>query len=462
MDSQRSDLLMGDRMNPPRRPVWMVEEEGPMLPRGLCSFDRIEPGYSSGASDPVRDHDNHRSTIPPGAPDTTYSFDRRQEQMVELFVVIREMKRDDERPCRLSCFGTAKIRRGQLYRHGASVDLVERSDKDLSPRGNAMTLGIYSSKKMTNNTIPQGRNQEVKIELWNLKGQRKRCSSIHLTFQKNLRTLRGKQSDNIRGSLMISSRNDQWSTTQPSRRQNVRQSLQHGDVAKGALWGILAQVQQLQYPTTMARATRVATSADKLGTYAREYAGIQRDCPKLKNKYGGTGNAQGWVYAVGKQKRGLFSTDILQEEDDKSKEQIRTIPIAEDVQKCFPEDCQDLPPSRRNRIDYRELNNPTVKNRYPPRGSTICFDQHSRIQYYIQRYDRDPNHQALSRDQDRPKTAFQTNRKEIRVQVRFVRKGRDRFPVDKSRSCAVAPILALPEGRQRLCSIAVKRTHTKA
>ncbi|GKG45085.1 putative reverse transcriptase domain-containing protein, partial [Tanacetum coccineum] len=26
---------------------------------------------------------------------------------------------------------------------------------------------------------------------------------------------------------------------------------------------------------------------------------FKRDCPKLKNKDGGNGNAQGWVYAVG-------------------------------------------------------------------------------------------------------------------------------------------------------------------
>ncbi|GJW31418.1 putative reverse transcriptase domain-containing protein, partial [Tanacetum coccineum] len=32
---------------------------------------------------------------------------------------------------------------------------------------------------------------------------------------------------------------------------------------------------------------------------------FKRDCPKLKNKDGGNGNAQGWVYAVGNaEKRG--------------------------------------------------------------------------------------------------------------------------------------------------------------
>ncbi|GJT05150.1 putative reverse transcriptase domain-containing protein [Tanacetum coccineum] len=54
---------------------------------------------------------------------------------------------------------------------------------------------------------------------------------------------------------------------------------------------------------------------------------FKRDCPKLKNKNGGNGNAQGWVYAVGNAEKrgdapgnpdanvvtGLFSTDIRQE-----------------------------------------------------------------------------------------------------------------------------------------------------
>ncbi|GKB75487.1 putative reverse transcriptase domain-containing protein [Tanacetum coccineum] len=30
---------------------------------------------------------------------------------------------------------------------------------------------------------------------------------------------------------------------------------------------------------------------------------FRRDCPKLKNKDGGNGNAQGWVYAVGNAKK---------------------------------------------------------------------------------------------------------------------------------------------------------------
>ncbi|GKD20429.1 putative reverse transcriptase domain-containing protein, partial [Tanacetum coccineum] len=81
--------------------------------------------------------------------------------------------------------------------------------------------------------------------------------------------------------------------------------------------------------TTMVRAPRGATSATKVGHFARDCRStgninvantqkgngatpkgngcfecgasghFKRDCPKLKNKDGGNGNAQGWVYAVG-------------------------------------------------------------------------------------------------------------------------------------------------------------------
>ncbi|GJV55207.1 putative reverse transcriptase domain-containing protein [Tanacetum coccineum] len=69
--------------------------------------------------------------------------------------------------------------------------------------------------------------------------------------------------------------------------------------------------------TTMARAPRSATSATRraMGQLPKgmvvlsvEHQAFKRDCPKLKNKDGGNGNAQGWVYAVGNaEKRGNAS-----------------------------------------------------------------------------------------------------------------------------------------------------------
>ncbi|GJU36032.1 putative reverse transcriptase domain-containing protein, partial [Tanacetum coccineum] len=80
---------------------------------------------------------------------------------------------------------------------------------------------------------------------------------------------------------------------------------------------------------------------------------FKRDCPKLKNKDGGNGNAQGWVYAVGNaKKRGNASgnpdanviTNICQEEEDKSEgKQINDIPIIRDFPEVFPEDLPGLP-----------------------------------------------------------------------------------------------------------------------
>ncbi|GKC96482.1 putative reverse transcriptase domain-containing protein [Tanacetum coccineum] len=68
----------------------------------------------------------------------------------------------------------------------------------------------------------------------------------------------------------------------------------------------------------MARAPRGATSATKIGNGTAPKGNgcfecgapghFKRDCPKLKNKDGGNGNAQGWVYAVGNaEKRGNAS-----------------------------------------------------------------------------------------------------------------------------------------------------------
>ncbi|GJZ33093.1 putative reverse transcriptase domain-containing protein [Tanacetum coccineum] len=61
--------------------------------------------------------------------------------------------------------------------------------------------------------------------------------------------------------------------------------------------------------TTMACAPRSATTPKGNGCFECGAPGhFKRDCPKLKNKDGGNGNAQGWVYAVGNaEKRGNAS-----------------------------------------------------------------------------------------------------------------------------------------------------------
>ncbi|GJR18203.1 putative reverse transcriptase domain-containing protein [Tanacetum coccineum] len=82
-------------------------------------------------------------------------------------------------------------------------------------------------------------------------------------------------------------------SNKPFKRQKCRQSLQHGDRRKEAVWWIPAQVQQVPSPPQWPVHPECGASGH-----------FKRDCPKLK-KDGGNGNAQGWVYAVGNaEKRG--------------------------------------------------------------------------------------------------------------------------------------------------------------
>ncbi|GJS07813.1 putative reverse transcriptase domain-containing protein [Tanacetum coccineum] len=135
--------------------------------------------------------------------------------------------------------------------------------RTLGPEAYGMTWEVLK-KKMTDKYCSQGEIKKLEIELWNLK-------------------------------------------------------------AKGSLIGDLCPSAPSAIFTTMARAPRNATSATKEGILLADLKDstapkgngcfecgapghFKRDCPKLKNKDGGNGNAQGWVYAVGNaEKRGNAS-----------------------------------------------------------------------------------------------------------------------------------------------------------
>ncbi|GJX69487.1 putative reverse transcriptase domain-containing protein [Tanacetum coccineum] len=78
---------------------------------------------------------------------------------------------------------------------------------------------------------------------------------------------------------------------------------------KGSLMGDLCPSAPSAIFTTMASAPRNATTPKGNGCFECGAPGhFKRDCPKLKNRDGGNGNAQGWVYAVGNaEKRGNAS-----------------------------------------------------------------------------------------------------------------------------------------------------------
>ncbi|GJS43631.1 putative reverse transcriptase domain-containing protein [Tanacetum coccineum] len=399
---------------------------------------------------------------------------------------------------------------------GAALTWWNGQIRTLGPEAYAMTWEVLK-KKMTDKYCPQGEIKKLEIELWNLKVKGNDVPAYTERFQEltlictkfvanetekvdkyisglpdniygnvksarpktldetielandlmdqKLRTYAERQSDNKR-KADDSSRNNHGHQQQPFKRQNVAK--RHG--------------QHLP---------------KRNGCFECGVPGhFKRDCPKLKNKDGGNGNAQGWVYAVGNAKKKgnapgnpdanvitVISSSKAQEymakgcqvflaqisakkEEDKSKgKQIKDVPIIRDFPKVFLEDLPGAAPvvrapyrlapsemkelseqlqelsdkgfirpssspwgalvlfvkkkdgSFRMCIDYRELNKLTMKNRYPLPRIDDLFDQLQGSSIYSKIDLRSGYHQLRVREQDIPKTAFQTRYGHYEFQV---------------------------------------------
>ncbi|GJS78093.1 putative reverse transcriptase domain-containing protein [Tanacetum coccineum] len=202
---------------------------------------------------------------------------------------------------------------------GAALTWWNGQIRTLGPEAYAMTWEVLK-KKMTDKYCPQGEIKKLEIELWNLKVKGNDVPAYTERFQEltlictkfvanetekvdkyisglpdniygnvksarpktldetielandlmdqKLRTYAERQSDNKRRAD-DSSRNNHGHQQQPFKRQNVAKK-GNGATPKGN------------------------------GCFECGASGhFKRDCPKLKNKDGGNGNAQGWVYAVG-------------------------------------------------------------------------------------------------------------------------------------------------------------------
>ncbi|GJR16579.1 putative reverse transcriptase domain-containing protein [Tanacetum coccineum] len=109
-----------------------------------------------------------------------------------------------------------------------------------------------------------------------------------------------------KGRLMIHPETTMATNNNPSRGRMSPRSTIWGQ-AKGSLMGDLCPSAPSAIFTTMTSAPRSAPKSNKVGPFCAHWH-FKRDCPKLKNKDGGNGNAQGWVYAVGNaEKRGNAS-----------------------------------------------------------------------------------------------------------------------------------------------------------
>ncbi|GJX99728.1 putative reverse transcriptase domain-containing protein [Tanacetum coccineum] len=224
---------------------------------------------------------------------------------------------------------------------GAALTWWNGQIRTLCPEAYAMTREVLK-KKMTDKYCPQGEIKKLEIELWNLKVKGNDVPAYTERFQEltlictkfvanetekvdkyisglpdniyrnvksarpktldetielandlmdqKLRTYAERQFDNKR-KADDSSRNNHGHQQQPFKRQNV--------------------AKEFFLVNTNVANTQKGNGAAPKGNGCFECGApghFKRDCPKLKNKDGGNGNAQGWVYAVGNaEKRGNAS-----------------------------------------------------------------------------------------------------------------------------------------------------------
>ncbi|GJZ37203.1 putative reverse transcriptase domain-containing protein [Tanacetum coccineum] len=169
---------------------------------------------------------------------------------------------------------------------------------------------------------------------------------------------------------MIHSRKQPWYQKNPFKRQNVARST----IWTGEKIAVMGDLAQGMYGNTNVANTQKGNRAAPKGNGCFECGApghFKRDCPKLKNKDGGNGNAQGWVYAVrNAEKIGnapgnpdanvvtaqeymakgcqvfLAQISAKKKEDKSEGKQIKDVPIVRDFPKVFPKDLPGLPPAR--------------------------------------------------------------------------------------------------------------------
>ncbi|GJU00243.1 putative reverse transcriptase domain-containing protein [Tanacetum coccineum] len=248
---------------------------------------------------------------------------RRQAQMVEILLVMRDIRREmGDMQAELLALREQQRRARQpgpdarvpdhqessrdVDRNEGIVGLtrwIEKIELVFNISGCAIENQEVLKKKMTDKYYPQGEIKKLEIELWNLEVKGNDVPTYTEHFQEltlictkpktldetielandlmdqKLRTYAERQTDNKR-KADDSSINNHGHQQQPFKRPNVAKVYNMGAGEKKPYGGSLPKCTKWVLATLMLLM-------------------LKRDCPKLKNKDGGNGNAQGWVYAVG-------------------------------------------------------------------------------------------------------------------------------------------------------------------